>query len=107
MFQKVLVAGVIGLCWLGHAHADSTPTVEGLQPVESPAAGPLKEGADFIPGQEVVDPSSGKRVKVWTTRGPVPVSQPPEPFATKPLPEGVGVVIDGRPDHFHSPYDRR
>lgn len=53
-----------------------------------------------LPGETVKD--SGKKMKMWSTSGPVPVSQPPEPFQS----DGsnvqgnglghVGVVIDGR-----------
>jgi hypothetical protein len=35
-----------------------------------------------IPGQEVVT-SEGRKARVWSTEGPVPVSQAPEPFAAK------------------------
>lgn len=33
----------------------------------------------FLPGEEVQTPS-GRPVKVWSTKGPVPVSRAPEPF---------------------------
>ncbi len=49
----------------------------------------------FLPGEEVVSPT-GQKMKVWSTKGPVPVSRAPEPFEDREkslLPEG-GVVVD-------------
>ncbi len=35
----------------------------------------------FLPGEEVVSPT-GQKMKVWSTKGPVPVSRAPEPLRT-------------------------
>ena len=54
-----------------------------------------------FPGEEVHD--GNKTIKVWSTAGEVPVSQPPEPWRNSNdqdaelLRNGVGVVVDGRP----------
>lgn len=53
-----------------------------------------------VPGQEVT--VNGKKMKVWSTAGEVPVAQAPEPWEkdsseTKQELQGLGVVIDGRP----------
>jgi len=51
-----------------------------------------------FPGEEVVD--SGKKIKVWSSSGPVPVNPAPEPFQresdTKVLDAVGGVVVDQR-----------
>lgn len=53
-----------------------------------------------FPGEEVHD--GNKKIKVWSTSGGVPVSQPPEPWRNPNdkeinLRNGVGVLIDARP----------
>lgn len=53
-----------------------------------------------IPGEEIT--RGGKKYKVWSTSGPVPVSRPPEPWkssnneALGEVKGGVGVVLDQR-----------
>ena len=50
----------------------------------------------FLPGEEVVGPT-GKKMRVWSTEGPVSVSQSPEPFedtVEKRLPADTHIVID-------------
>ncbi|NMC64480.1 MAG: hypothetical protein GYA55_15045 [SAR324 cluster bacterium] len=58
-----------------------------------------------LPGERMND--SGHEVRVWSSSGPVPVSQAPEPFKDKQLVNDVvrnqGIVIDERRDRF----DRR
>lgn len=49
-----------------------------------------------LPGEEVKD--SGKKMKVWSTSGPVPVAQPPEPWKGT-IPPGLGIIVDQRKDH--------
>jgi hypothetical protein len=39
----------------------------------------FKKTGRFLPGEEVVT-TTGKKMRVWSTEGPVPVSRPPEPF---------------------------
>ncbi len=53
-----------------------------------------------LPGETVYD--SGKKMKVWSTSGPVPVSQAPEPWST-PVNlggigggAGIGIIVDDR-----------
>lgn len=50
-----------------------------------------------LPGEEVVT-STGKKMKVWSTEGPVKVSPPPQPFDDphKSTLDGVGVLVDQR-----------
>ena len=57
---------------------------------------------DNIPGEEVTT-DSGKKVKLWSTRGPVSTGDAPSaPTApqlntgSQPLPAGVGVIVDER-----------
>ncbi len=52
-----------------------------------------------MPGQEVE--AHGRKMNVWTTSGPVPVAQPPEPWKKdseqiKVNANGIGVVVDQR-----------
>ena len=52
-----------------------------------------------FPGEEVSD--GDKKIKVWSTSGGVPVSQPPEPWRNPNdreinVGQGVGVVVDTR-----------
>lgn len=50
---------------------------------------------EFIPGEEVVTPT-GDKIKVWSSRGPVPVSPPPQPFDDPNQKIDPGqVIIDG------------
>jgi len=58
-----------------------------------------------LPGERMND--SGHEVRVWSSSGPVPVSQAPEPFKDKQLINDVvrnqGIIVDERRDRF----DRR
>lgn len=58
----------------------------------------------FLPGEEVVT-STGKKMRVWSTEGPVPVSRPPEPFEDRTEWGWIRphVVIDGDRDHHRGP----
>lgn len=58
-------------------------------------SGNYDKAEKLLPGETVVTPT-GQRIKVWSTKGPVPVSRAPEPFAEKDggLPSGVGVIVD-------------
>lgn len=52
-----------------------------------------------MPGQEVT--ANGKKMKVWSSSGPVPVSEPPEPWRRDSgqihvNESGVGVIVDQR-----------
>ncbi len=69
----------------------------------------------FLAGEEVITPT-GKKVKVWSTEGPVPVSKAPQPFqdeVDQRLPDDTNIVIDPtildrrRDDVREAPSDRR
>lgn len=90
--------GVLGL-GVGAAVADSENTSE---PASAPSATADQSSANFgktgrfLPGEEVVTPT-GKKMKVWSTEGPVSVSPPPEPFedrVERRLPDNTHVVVD-------------
>lgn len=57
----------------------------------------LSKTEHFLPGEEVVT-ETGKKVKVWSTRGPVKVSPPPQPFddPRKGHIGGANVIVDDR-----------
>lgn len=77
------------------ADGDAAKAPVATQPTQQ-SANYGKEKAEFLPGEEVVTPT-GKKVKVWSTRGPVPVSKAPEPFEDREktvLPSGVIVEVD-------------
>lgn len=60
----------------------------------------------LYPGEEIITPA-GKKMRVWTTEGPVAVSPAPKiPQAEPdPLPHGLGsIVVDGR--HMPAPSQR-
>jgi hypothetical protein len=97
VLTAVATLGVHAFCF-----ADS----EESEPQEANAA-PRKQGdqssanfnktTNFIPGEEVITPT-GKKLKVWSTTGPVPVSRAPDPFEDREksvLPAG-GVIVDTR-----------
>lgn len=50
---------------------------------------------EYLPGEQVVTPS-GQKLKVWSTRGAVPVNKAPEPFKDESLQDDLNVIIDGR-----------
>jgi hypothetical protein len=55
---------------------------------------------DYLPGEQVTT-QSGKKMRVWSTRGPVPVNQQP-PAApqlndgSQQLPVGTSIIVDDR-----------
>ena len=53
------------------------------------------EAKRYLPGEEVVT-DSGQKLKVWSTRGAVPVSQAPEPFKVRESDSHINVIVDGR-----------
>ena len=62
---------------------------------ESNDSSQVRQPREILPGEEVTT-SSGKKVDVWTTKGPVPVSKAPEPFedeSEKSL-QGVPIIVD-------------
>jgi len=60
----------------------------------------------LLPGEEVTT-SSGKKMKVWSTRGPVPVSRAPEPFEDreKTVINGSNIIIDAETDEHRRPHN--
>lgn len=55
-----------------------------------------KVSSDTVPGQEVITPT-GKKVKFWSTKGPVEVSKAPDPFSDPEkakLPVDPHIIID-------------
>lgn len=69
------------------ADQETQPAQQALSPTEQPR--------EYLPGEEVATPS-GKKLKVWSTRGAVAVNKVPEPFKENSLPGDLNVVIDGR-----------
>ena len=77
-----------------------------------PAKKPVNKASDssfdkrlppVFPGEVVGD--SGTKMKVWSTSGPVPVAEAPEPWKTPALPggrpdgigdSGISVIVDDR-----------
>jgi len=84
--------------------------------VKSKESSNYQKAKDFIPGEDVVTPT-GKKVKVWSTKGPVDVDRAPQPFddpAHAQIPPGVIVDstvldrnrIDRDPSDPRDPRDR-
>ncbi len=70
---------------------------ERRQEQQAPSKESSNYGKDenYLPGEEVVTPT-GKKLKVWSTKGPVKVSPPPRPFddpSRSQLPPGI--IVDG------------
>lgn len=74
------------------------------RPVDQSSSNFNKTGR-YLPGEEVVTPT-GKKVKIWSTEGPVPVSQPPEPWDDRSGWSNFqpNIVIDA--DRHHDRHDR-
>jgi hypothetical protein len=91
-----LCAAAIGV--VPQARADGEAYGSTAAPQSSPvdqSSANFKKTKRFIPGEEVVT-STGKKVKVWSTEGPVPVSRAPQPFedpAAARVPD-VHIVVD-------------
>lgn len=68
------------------------PSSEEVSPTNN-----LSKTEHFLPGEEVVT-ETGKKVKVWSTRGPVKVSPPPQPFddPRKGYIDGANIIVDER-----------
>lgn len=61
---------------------ESEQTSEEVSQKQDKSSENFKKTKRFLPGEEVVSPQ-GKKTKVWSTKGPVPVSRAPEPFEDK------------------------
>ncbi len=86
--------------WADGSPADTEPR----RPTDQSSAN-FNKTQRFIPGEEVITPT-GKKVKVWSSEGPVPVSRAPEPFEDREkslIPDNViidaGTVPALRDDH--------
>ena len=79
------------------ADGDNSDSFAAQQPAGS-AAQFDKRLPPVLPGEEVKD---GKEtLKVWSTTGGVPVSQPPEPWRREARQApAAGVIVDRRDDH--------
>lgn len=75
-------------------------------PASSTSEPPPNEASDasfdprlppVLPGEEIND--SGRKTKVWSTSGPVPVGQAPEPWRKRSI-DDIDVIVDDRP-HSH------
>ncbi len=101
-FAGFVVAGVVLLA-ISAAKADSEWAVE--QPSATPtpvdpndqSSKNFSKTGRFLPGEEVVTPT-GKRMRVWSTEGPVPVTQPTPEAAPQGngLPAGTDIIVDDR-----------
>lgn len=71
----------IGNLFAAHAVADGTSTQGTAKPVSTPGSDASfdKRLPPVLPGEEVSD--GNKKIKVWSTSGPVPVGQAPEPWS--------------------------
>ena len=107
-FAGFVVAGVVLLA-ISAAKADSEWAVP--QPSASPtpvdsedqSSKNFQKTGRFLPGEEVVTPT-GKRMRIWSTEGPVPVTQPNPPGGQNShgVPYGTEIIVDER-----APTDRR
>ena len=61
------------------AQADGSSPDTGLRKPADQSSANFNKTQRFLPGEEVITPT-GKKMKVWSSEGPVPVSRPPEPF---------------------------
>ncbi|MCB0359074.1 MAG: hypothetical protein KDD44_05550 [Bdellovibrionales bacterium] len=88
---RLILLGSILLCDVAVAES---PASTGSQASEN-----YSKTEQFLPGEEVVTPT-GQRMRVWSTRGPVRVSPPPQPFddPEKQSLSGSGVLVDERND---------
>ena len=92
----------VGLC-VSDCYADGSESNTGPIPSQN-----YEKDSQYLPGEEVVTPT-GRKMRVWSTKGPVPVSQAPEPFereSEKSL-QGVPVYVDQNGGHRRHENDRR
>ena len=94
-----LAAGVV-LFAISAANADSewsVPQPAATAAAEDQSSKNFPKIGRFLPGEEVVTPT-GKKMRVWSTEGPVPVTQPPNPPYGAPgsLPYGTEIIVDDR-----------
>lgn len=102
LFRLPVIAAAVtlGLCSISFADSEE-PAAQDAEP--APKAQVDQSSANFnktdrfLPGEEVITPT-GKKMKIWSSTGPVPVSRPPEPFEDreKTVLHPGGVIIDTR-----------
>ena len=95
------------------ALADGNPESDWTAPKEPRAAATPNRASDasfdkrlppVLPGEIVSD--NGRKMRVWSTAGPVPVASAPEPWKLDLghiSPNGVGVIVDQRKDTNQQP----
>jgi len=83
---------------------ERSPRAQMNPPERAPKSENFDKTKRFLPGEEVVSPT-GQKMKVWSTRGPVEVSPPPQPFEDREkalLPDQVivdtGAIVGRRRD---------
>ncbi len=91
-----VVAGVV-LFAISAAKADSewtAPQPTATAAVADQSSKNFPKTGRFLPGEEVVTPT-GKKMRVWSTEGPVPVTQPRN-SGSGGLPYGTEIIVDDR-----------
>ena len=100
----VIRLGMLTQCFLfvtaGDAVADGG-TSETQPKTPSQASENYYKTDKFLPGEEVVS-TTGKKMKVWSTTGPVAVSSPLKPFDDPNQQiNGSNIIIDGTSGYRH------
>ena len=93
---NLLLITLPALCF---ADGESVPPRAKQTPNEASDASFDKRLPPVLPGEEVSD--GNKTIKIWSTSGPVPVSEAPEPWKKKDGingTQGLSVVVDQRKD---------
>ena len=77
------------------ALADGENQIPGNDVAPSKESANFGKSSEYLPGEEVVSPT-GQKLKIWSTRGPVPVSQAPAPFddREKTILNDSNIVVD-------------
>lgn len=100
MIKNILLSGLFILALSQPARSDDSGDANKNSGVEHESSASFdKRLPPVLPGEEIT--KNGKTMKVWSSSGPVVVSEAPEPWKTpaQQLPSGIGVVVDQRNDH--------
>jgi hypothetical protein len=115
-YMKIGLMALLTYCLIfppAAALADGNPDNDWTAPKEPRAAATPNTASDasfdkrlppVLPGEIVSD--NGRKMRVWSTAGPVPVASAPEPWKQDLghlSPNGIGVIVDQRKDVSH-PY---
>jgi hypothetical protein len=101
--RLILLLGMLSFSSVAYADGEREASEFTVQANEIPEATPNgasdasfdKRLPPVLPGEEVSD--GRKKMKVWSTSGPVPVSPPPEPWVQgNTQPGSVSVIVDQR-----------